>query len=585
MSEFKIPAADDVPQMMCIQLHNSTLNNKGFIDSCSSTSSPDSVRSLCGLDVELPDGMMGRTEATSDNDSGIQSPECRPDDNDNSVSVYLDATEGGWKTDYDDQDDITLVLDQKRELDNDYGKLRAPNVSSEDEDGEDGEESFFSLSTSDMIMRNKTESDIQAWSGDQPSTDTRNRLHQGVLRERFNAKNLICTSSKGQIVIHHEVLQDSIELHNKQIQKQNLISTSWLNQKTPPEPMEVEDEDQTLSIDKSLTKLPQNRLHLQSIQTSTEMLNQTNNLPTMVSENEVHRKVFEESMNIQYEKIQATSVQNISNVTEDQKECPQRNIRRLNDQTLMKSSSSGPSVKSVNDLHLQALHSPTEDSQMNQSIPPCVDLRSRLYKTTEVAASSAPPQNLAELSKVSKDLPNTKDNPGQSHTSFHSKPSLIKQKMVIKHFSRPNLKNVKAKVVSRSASAPRLAKNGPSEATPDLESNLPSPRKKEAKKIQRVDVKKVSPSSSQAEVGTPISDAYYTWPEWKTKPDEERQSSERGTNQERCCQKVDIEMEKTCGEILVCSELFTSVHCLMFQQSYNLSLLSSNKHQTIKTIL
>ncbi|XP_062864804.1 microtubule-associated tumor suppressor 1 homolog [Trichomycterus rosablanca] len=597
MSEFPTPAPtmkplDGVPQAMCIQLQNSALNDNGFTESSSSTSSPDSVCSLCSMDVDLPVGIMGRNEATSDNDSGIQSPEFRPDDNDNSVSVYLDATEGSWHADYDDQDDITLILDQKHEHDNDFGKLAvqslgdsfatdAPLVSSEDEEGENEEDSFFSLTTSDVIMRNKMESDIQALSGDQPSADPMRQLHQEALKEMielFNVKGQICSSSKGTIVkgVHQECLQESIELHNEKVQMQNLTKSpkvdtvSKLNQEAPQEPMEVEYEEHQIQ---RFTKVPEYQLHLEAIQKSAEISNKVNQIQSLiskfteVSENEVHQEVFEESVNIQYEKSQTQSLQNTAHVTEDQKECLQRKIKHLNDEYHIESSSSGPSVNLVNELHWEALYNSTElyneESQaQNKSTTPYVDLVSKLHQKTEGTLSSPPTENLGEFSSFSKqnckDLQSTKDQP---HTHVFSKPSKIKPKMELKRFSRPNLKNVKAKVVSRAASAPRPAKNGPSGSTLDPEHKLLSPSREEPKKIHQADVKKVQSSASQAEVITPVSDAQpkSTWPQGKTKPSEESQGSEVDINQEqnaglrmqeeRCCQKEDGALEKISAEI------------------------------------
>lgn len=162
---------------MCLPLHSSDQSNNAFIFesslSSSSTSplcyrgeaSPDSMRSLCSLssartdsplDVDMPEVEMGKITASSD-DSGIQSPECRPDcsesnDNDNSVSVYLDANEECWSDDEDDNHNLTLVVTQKvGQTDNGHERSLC---SSENDDDEE-EDSFLSLASADLVIKNQ----------------------------------------------------------------------------------------------------------------------------------------------------------------------------------------------------------------------------------------------------------------------------------------------------------------------------------------------------------------------------------------------------------------------------------------------
>nr|XP_055061682.1 microtubule-associated tumor suppressor 1 homolog [Misgurnus anguillicaudatus] len=160
---------------MCLPLHSGDHSNNAFTCdsslSSSSTSplyckgevSPDSTRSLSSLssartdsplDVDMAEVEMGKTMASGD-DSGIQSPECRPnygDDNDNSVSVYLDANEECWSDDEeDDNHNVTLVVTQK------VGQTDQNSISlcSSESDDEEEEDSFLSLASEDLVIKNQ----------------------------------------------------------------------------------------------------------------------------------------------------------------------------------------------------------------------------------------------------------------------------------------------------------------------------------------------------------------------------------------------------------------------------------------------
>lgn len=166
---------------MCLPLHISDQSNNAFTSESSLSSSktlllydrgetsPDSMRSLSSLssartdsplDVDMPDVEMGKATASSD-DSGIQSPECRPDyceDNDNSVSVYLDANEDCWSD--NDNNNVTLVVVQKVGQTNgdDTSLCSSENGGGGDDDEdskEEEEDSFLSLSSVDLMMRSQ----------------------------------------------------------------------------------------------------------------------------------------------------------------------------------------------------------------------------------------------------------------------------------------------------------------------------------------------------------------------------------------------------------------------------------------------
>ncbi|KAG1949007.1 microtubule-associated tumor suppressor [Pimephales promelas] len=165
---------------MCLTLHSSDQSNNTFTSESSLSSSktsllydrdetsPDSMRSLSSLssartdsplDVDMPDVEMGKAMAGSD-DSGIQSPDCRPDyseDNDNSVSVYLDANEDCWSD--NDNRNVTLVVAQEvGQTDGDDTFLCSSGNDDNDDDDtkeEEEEDSFLSLSSVELMMKSQ----------------------------------------------------------------------------------------------------------------------------------------------------------------------------------------------------------------------------------------------------------------------------------------------------------------------------------------------------------------------------------------------------------------------------------------------
>ncbi|KAF4118922.1 microtubule-associated tumor suppressor 1 homolog [Onychostoma macrolepis] len=183
-SELPSPALPERPSQgsqhgMCLALHSREQSNNAFTSqsplSLSSTlllydrgeTSPDSVRSLSSLssartdsplDVDMPEVEMGKATASSD-DSGIQSPDCRPDyseDNDNSVSVYLDANEDCWSD--NDNNNVTLVVTQKvGQTDGDDTSLCSSENGDDDDDTkeEEEEDSFLSLASVELIMKSQ----------------------------------------------------------------------------------------------------------------------------------------------------------------------------------------------------------------------------------------------------------------------------------------------------------------------------------------------------------------------------------------------------------------------------------------------
>lgn len=163
---------------MCLPLHSSDQSNNAFTSESSLSSSktsllydrdetsPDSMRSLSSLssartdsplDVDMPDVEMGKATANSD-DSGIQSPDCRPDyseDNDNSVSVYLDANEDCWSD--NDNRNVTLMVAQKvgQTEGDDAFLCSSGNDDDDDTKEEEEEDSFLSLSSVELMMKSQ----------------------------------------------------------------------------------------------------------------------------------------------------------------------------------------------------------------------------------------------------------------------------------------------------------------------------------------------------------------------------------------------------------------------------------------------
>ncbi|XP_056316956.1 microtubule-associated tumor suppressor 1 homolog isoform X2 [Danio aesculapii] len=178
-SELPPPALPNRPQHeLCLPLHSNEHNNIAFTSESSTLSSssisllydrgetsPDSVRSLSSLssartdsplDVDMPEAEMGKVMANSD-DSGIQSPDCRPDyaeDNDNSVSVYLDANEDCWSD--NDNHNVTSVVSQKvSQTDGDDTSLCSSETGDDDTKDEEEEDSFLSLVSVEVMMKNQ----------------------------------------------------------------------------------------------------------------------------------------------------------------------------------------------------------------------------------------------------------------------------------------------------------------------------------------------------------------------------------------------------------------------------------------------
>ncbi|XP_030643822.1 microtubule-associated tumor suppressor 1 homolog [Chanos chanos] len=193
---------------MMLPLHTGDQNGNAFSQTSSSSctespsssrrgeASPDSTRSLSSLssgrvdsplDVDMPEGDVGKKTGTEGVNGHPDTPEqnatqrqdCSEsvdNENDKSVSVYLDATDDGWN------ENITLVITELQRQDGNHGdvdvdshgnvrvyevswsqsldgsqKTEAPLCSSENDDDKDGaeeeEDSFLSVSSGEVATR------------------------------------------------------------------------------------------------------------------------------------------------------------------------------------------------------------------------------------------------------------------------------------------------------------------------------------------------------------------------------------------------------------------------------------------------
>ncbi|XP_051993706.1 microtubule-associated tumor suppressor 1 homolog [Xyrauchen texanus] len=185
-SELPPPTIPNTPSQgsqhgMHLLLHSGDQKNNAFTSESSLSSSstmfpyyrgeasPDSMRSLSSLssartdsplDVDMPEVEIGKTLGNS-YDSGIQSPDLRPDysesnDNDNSVSVYLDANEDCWSD--NDNHDITLMVTQTAGLNDnrdDASLCSSEHVDDDDLEEDEEEDSFLSLVSVDLVLKSQ----------------------------------------------------------------------------------------------------------------------------------------------------------------------------------------------------------------------------------------------------------------------------------------------------------------------------------------------------------------------------------------------------------------------------------------------
>ncbi|XP_034157249.2 microtubule-associated tumor suppressor 1 [Pangasianodon hypophthalmus] len=530
---------EGVHQNMCLQLQN----NNDFLKSSSassasssslSSSSPDSTYSLSSLDVELPEGMMGRKAAASEDDSGIQSPDCRPDDNDNSVSVYLDANEEGWHAECDDQDNVTIIQNRNHKSDNvfsdagvdgeqgrrgsgDSSATEAQLFSSVDEEGEDEEEedSFLSLRSADGVMRKQSEhEEVQMCSSNKrPSLGPVIELHQETFQDSMDHPNeeghmfsSTVRPSVGPVSkVHQETFQDSMDHPNEEghmfssTVRPSVDLVSELHQEVSQVVYNDKSKMQrsTKGTDVDLGsefdhKAPQESVELHKNQEQMHCSNRNLDVGSVCQE------ILQESMELHNEENQI--------------------------QTSAKRPSVEPNVDLVSKVHQEAVQTtidlPTEKSPspppaeliLNQTMSPSV---------SQGAPPSTPSQDIKDPPCFHKRniSQNNNDPPNLSHTWSPIEPLKIKYtKVELKRFSRPNLKDIKPKVISRATSAPRPANTDHIQSAAGCEKNSLTTRSRAVNRREQGDdgVKQNRASSTQARATTPItisdSDSKSTWP-------------------------------------------------------------------------
>ncbi|KAI4876117.1 hypothetical protein NFI96_004568 [Prochilodus magdalenae] len=419
---------EGVHRGMCLQLHGGAVDAIAFAESSSlSSASPDSMRSLSSLsggrtdsplDVEMPEGTVDRKVTTGEDDSGIQSPDYRADnDHDNSVSVYLDADEEGWCEIRDDQDNVTLVLAPKQghgdRNHGDHGRRSSGNSSAteaglccsgyeeDDDDDDDAEDSFLSLSSADVVMRCPNEEgpirsssrvpvselhreDLQK-SVEQgpmqspsrsPGVGLVSELHQRALHETMEIDTEECqvsSSTRGPDIDHvtepsRDVPEESMEIHSEECQRDSptrMGHVSELHQDASQESMELHTrEGQMQSSSRRPDVGPVNELQEEALQELMQLrveesqLQSSSRKPNVGLVNELQEEALQESMQLRVEESQMQSSSrrpDVGPVNELQEEALQESMQLCVKKSQMQSSSRRPDVGPVNELQEEAL--------------------------------------------------------------------------------------------------------------------------------------------------------------------------------------------------------------------------------------
>lgn len=471
---------DGVHQSMCLQLHN----NNSFLKSSSASSassSPDSTYSLSSLDVELPEGMMGRKAAASEDDSGIQSPDCRPDENDNSVSVYLDANEEEYdNTIIQNHENDNVFSDagvdgeQGRRGSVDSSATEAQLLSSEDEEGEDEEDdSFLSLRSADVVMSKQSESEeVQMCSSNHSPTE-------GLVSE-----------------LYQEAFQDSMDLPNEDGQ---MCSSTMM-----PSVGLVSDLHQE---DSQVVYNEENKMQRSTNRTDVDL------------GSELHQKAHQESVELHKKEEQMECSDRSLNVGSASQEVLQESVEFHDEEIQIQTSAQRPNVDLVSETHQETVQITVDLSTEKPPSQPPAELvlnQTMLPSVSQSAPSSSSMQNFKDPPHFPKrnTSQNTNDPSDISHTTSPMEPPKPKStKVELKRFSRPNLKDVKPKVISRATSAPR-----PVNTDHSSEKNSLITRSRAANRREQGDdgVKKNRGSATQARatMSTTISDSdsKSTWP-------------------------------------------------------------------------
>lgn len=480
---------------------------------------------------------MGRKAASSEDDSGIQSPDCRPDDNDNSVSVYLDANEEAWHAEYDDQNIVTITQNQDHESDNvfsdaaidgeqerqgsgDSSGTEAQLCPSEDKDSDDEEEedSFLSLRSADEVMRKQSEpEEVQMCSkrpNKRPSVSPVTELHQESFQDLVdlpNEEGQMCSSTMRPSVhpvnnVHQKALQDSTDLSNEEVQMCSL------------------DMRPTVGL---VSELRQEASHV--FHDDKSKMNNLTQETDMVLGSENDHMDHQETDKLQNKEEQMKYPKSSLDVRSVNEEVLQESMKLYNQENQLQTSSKKSNVALVNEIH-QESGKTTTDLSTEKSQPPS-ELIFNQTMPPSLNRGSAPIQNIKDPKRnISQ---STNDPPDLSHTRSPIKPTKFKStKMELKRFSRPNLKDVKPKVISRATSVSRPVNTDNSQ----LAVGFQTTRSRAANRREQGDdvVKKNRASSIQARMTTPImaldSDGKSTLPSMVQKQPPETSGSKVVTN-------------------------------------------------------
>lgn len=505
---------DRVHQSMCLQLQNNNdfLKSSSASSASSSSLSPDSMYSLSSLDVEVPEGMMGRKAVASEDDSGIQSPDCKPDDNANLVSVYLDANEEAWHAECDDLDNVTIIQNHESDnvfsdagVDGEQGRrgsggssaTEAQLFSSEDEEGEDEEEdSFLSLRSADVVMRKQSEpEEVQ-----------------------------MCSSNKrpsvGPVIeLHKETFQDSVDPPNEEVQ----MSSSAMR----PSVGLVSELHQEAS---------------QAFYNNESKMQRSTKRTDVDLGSELHHKAHQESVELHKKKEQMQCSNRSTDVASVSQEVLQESMELYNKENQIQSSAKRPNVDPVSEIYQASVQTTIDLSIEKSPSQPPAELFLNQTMSPSVSQDdppSIPIQNIIDSPCFPKRnmSQNTNDSPDISHTRSSMEPPKIKStKVELKRFPRPNLKDVKPKVISRATSTPRPVNTEHSQSSAGCEKNSLTTRSRAANRRDQSDdgVKKNRASSTQARSTTPItiqdSDSKSTWPPMVKKQPPEFLRSKDETN-------------------------------------------------------
>ncbi|KAG9259668.1 microtubule-associated tumor suppressor 1 isoform X1 [Astyanax mexicanus] len=414
---------DGVHHTMRLPLHSGATEGSAYAESSSSSSaSPDSMRSLSSLsggrtdsplDLDMPDGIMGRKVTTGEDDSGIQSPDCRPEnDNDNSTSIYLDADEQGWCEIRDDQDNVTLVLTHKQGLNNgcsdvnsngNHGRRSSDDSSAteallccsgneEEEDEDEEEDTFLSLTSVDVVMKcqNEPEEDEIQSSTRKLNVNSVYKLQNESLQDEDECGQMESSwrPDLGNMNwLHQKPLQESIVSRTEKSQLQSSTRrfsvghVSELYKEAPRDSVKLHTEDRQLqssskwfSVD-HISKLHQVALEdAMKLHTENRQLQSSTKIPSVVQVRTIQQEA----------PLEFPSRSDITSVTELNQEALPESVELHPDLGQMQSSIRGSTVNAVDDPQESVEPQPEDDEIPNLARTINMDSVKELQESVEL---------------------------------------------------------------------------------------------------------------------------------------------------------------------------------------------------------